>query len=275
MTHYHEGWLHDYENSSDFYDESLDTSTDKWDIKTLPPLEGSLPSERKDFEDVRNASSLEEAIKAYAKHYSWEKIEKGHQSPQQAAEMLHLINDTYAETMTPKQCHGLALEIISMSHAIGRLADRPVGDGDRTSFKGLMEIAYSISVAQAHAPEEVASLEEDLHKVASKVEGRLEHKKDYDPSASLSGPILEAVEEFERLSPAEQEMTDFKALLVKIDHAKLNDVDKKAAEKAHSLRHTKYNHSKRSAESTQIGVGTQTHFSTGIATLSKIPKKGL
>lgn len=275
MTYNYEGWLHDYEDSNNFYNESLDTGPDKWNIKTLPPLEGSLPSERKDFEDVRNASSLEEAIEAYTKHYSWEKIEEGHQSPQQAAEMLHLINDTYAETMTPKQCHGLALEIISMSHAIGRLADRPVGDGDRTSFKGLVEIAYSISLAQTHAPEEVTSLEEDLHKVASKVEGRMEHKKDYDPSASLSGPILEAVEKFEQLSAVEQEMTDFKKLLVKIDHEKLNDVDKKAAEKAHSLRRTNDNHSKKSADSTQFGIGTQTHFSTGIATLNKLRKKGL
>lgn len=278
MTGNHEGWLHDYDNYADgseaYYCDERDTSPIEWDIKTLPPNKeisaNQLPADRKDFQDVENATTLSEAIKAYEFHYSWGAIHEGRQSPQQAAEMLHRINDKFNDSMTPEQCHGLAIETIAMGHAIGRLADRPVGEGvDRTTLKGLIELTYIISLAQVHAPDEIPLLEEDLQKVASKVEGRVVNE-DSSSVEPLSGPILAAVEKFDSLSPAQRQSVKFYEIVEKLEHENLNQANNKAA-KVHKIKEryrSRRNRSKSSADSTQFGAGTQTHFSTGIATMN-------
>lgn len=278
MTKRFEGWVQDYDDTRAFYKEDPDQSSPEWDIKVkhqdkaeINPHE--ISHERIDLEDVENADTIEDALKAYDLHYSWDAINSGDQSPQLGAEMLHRINDKFVDEMSNEQCRGLALERIAMGHAIGRLAERPVGEGvDRTSLKGLSELTYIISIAQIYAPHEVESLEKDLSDVAEKVEGRL---KETDSSivSPLSGPFLKAIERFDSLSPSEKKSTDFGSIVVQNDHESLNKAESLVARLNKTKSLSPNSRSQDTRENTEIAQPTQTNYPTAVATLSRLALK--
>lgn len=233
------GWINDYENSERFYSDATDTSPKEWaDIhKIVPFLENDENTQpmpqinREDLEAVQDAATLEDALKAYNNSYSLKDIDAGKQSPQLCAEMLLRITDKFENEMTPEQQHAVAMETIAVGHAIGRLAELPIGEGgDRTSLKGLTELAEIMDIAQAHAPDEIPILKQEILHVAERIDSRVESESQIRIEP-ISTPIRDALEQFDNLPKDKKEEIPFTDILAKIEHDRLNKAEHKVEEK--------------------------------------------
>lgn len=201
----------------------------KWDIRTNEwyedktiPLEDEdtvpMPSSREDLDAVEEADTLAEALYEYDNRYSLEAINAGKQSPQMCAEMLLRILNKFDGEMTPIEHEAIAREAIEMGHAIGQLADKPADKTvDRTSLKGVFEMAYIITLAQKYSPEDIPTLEKELQRVAVKVDSRA------DEGHPISGPVINALREFDKLPEDKKRAVPFTKIVQETGNEQLNE----------------------------------------------------
>lgn len=230
-------WSHDdYHNKHAYYSDATDTSTEPWDVKSYHfeqySDEDTVPMtiERQDLEAVEEAATLEEALIAYDKAYSLDAIDAGKQSPQLCAEMLLRITDKFENEMTPEQRQAIALETIAVGHAIGHLADIPAGQAvDRTSLKGLASLTEIMDFVQAYSPDEIALFEDEIRKVAEKIDSRA--LTDIEDLGPVSRPIRRALDAFDQLPDNQKIATPFTAILTQIARDELNHSESKLLQK--------------------------------------------
>lgn len=232
-------WSHeDYRDKDAYYSDDADTSTEPWNVQSyqFEPSsdEDTVPItlDRQDLEAVEEAGTLEEALQAYDNAYSLDAIDAGKQSPQLCAEMLLRISDKFEDEMTPEQRHAIALETIAVGHAIGHLADIPAGQSvDRTSLKGLTSLTEIMDYVQTYSPDEIALFEDEIRKVAEKIDSRA--ITNIEKLGPVSRPIRRALDEFDQLSDSAKLKTPFTAILGRIAQDELNHSESKLLEKLH------------------------------------------
>lgn len=230
-------WSHDdYRNKHAYYSDATDASTEPWNVQSYHYEQTSdddtvpMTIDREDLEAVEEAATLEEALKAYDKTYSLDAIDAGQQSPQLCAEMLLRISDKFEDKMTPEQRQAIALETIAVGHAIGHLADIPAGQSvDRTSLKGLTSLTEIMDYVQAYSPNEIALFEDEIRKVAEKIDSRA--ITDNEALGPVSRPIRRALDAFDKLPDDQKIETPFTTILTQIARDELNRSESKLLEK--------------------------------------------
>lgn len=230
-------WSHDdYNDAAHYYSDSTDTSSADWNIQSqqlVPaPEVDTVPItvEREDLAAVEKAHTLAEALQAYDHTYSHEAIDAGQQSPQLCAEMLLRISDKFENETTPEQRQAIGLEAIAVGHAIGHLADIPAGQSvDRTSLKGLTSLAEIMNFVQAYSPEEITQFEDEIRKVAEKIDSRA--ATDIETLGPVSRPIRRALDVFDQLPDDQKLKTPFTAILTGIANDELNNSNSRLIEK--------------------------------------------
>lgn len=237
-THFEQWSYNDYDNKDAYYSDATNTSTEPWDIRSHQYEQSSdedtvpMAIEREDLEAVEEATTLEEALQAYDQTYSLDAIDAGKQSPQLCAEMLLRISDKFEDAMTPEQRQAIALETIAVGHAIGHLADIPVGQSvDRTSLKGLTSLTEIMDYVQAYSPDEITLFEDEIRKVAEKIDSRaISDNEDLGP---VSRPIRRALDAFDELPDDQKLKTPFTVILTQIARDELNHSESKLLKKLH------------------------------------------